>query len=93
LIEVTAFFLSCLVPTLFVGNVIAAYDVPPSATSSATKASISDGEGRRYPIRFIGPPFIGGRSYERVLRHLYGRLTTAPFAGAAGSLGLVQGSP
>jgi hypothetical protein len=32
----TAFFFSCFVPTLFFGSWVAAYDVPASASTSAT---------------------------------------------------------
>jgi hypothetical protein len=42
---VTAFFLSCFVPTLFLGRLVAAYAVPPSARKRATREMASDGVG------------------------------------------------
>jgi hypothetical protein len=35
---VTAFFLSCLGPTLFLGSVAAAHEMPPSAMNNASEA-------------------------------------------------------
>src|SRR3954451_21297884 len=52
---VTAFFLSCLEPTLFVGSRVTAYELPPMATNRAMKATTIAGDGRRRP-RMGDPP-------------------------------------
>jgi hypothetical protein len=46
LLDVTALFFSCAVPTLFFGKLVAAYVVPPSATNRATREMMSAGLGR-----------------------------------------------
>ena len=47
LVEMTALFLSCFVPTLFFGNALtAAKLVPPSATVRAMHAMTMAGDGR-----------------------------------------------
>jgi hypothetical protein len=47
LVEITAFFLSCFVPTLFLGNALtAATLVPPSAMPRAMHAMTMAGDGR-----------------------------------------------
>jgi hypothetical protein len=49
--EVTAFLLSWALPTLLRGSAWMAYDVPPSATSSARNATAIGGEGRSDMMR------------------------------------------
>jgi poly(3-hydroxybutyrate) depolymerase len=52
--EMTAFFLSCFVPTLFRGNAwIAATLVPASATPRAIQAITIAGDGRSQTSRFM----------------------------------------
>src|SRR5919198_5503772 len=46
LLLVTALFLSCAVPTLFLGRAVAAQLTPPSASSRATHAMTIAGDGR-----------------------------------------------
>src|SRR5919201_4565389 len=46
LLLVTALFLSCAVPTLFLGSAVAAQLTPPSASSRATHATTIAGDGR-----------------------------------------------
>ena len=53
---VTAFFFSCLEPTLPAGSRVTAYELPPIATNSATKATTIAGDGRRRP-RIGIPPY------------------------------------
>jgi hypothetical protein len=56
---VTAPFLICAVPTLFLGNaLIAATLVPPSAMPRETHAMTIAGDGRRRKMRLIVPPLL-----------------------------------
>jgi hypothetical protein len=53
---VTAFGLSCAVPTLFLASwLTAAKLVPPSDTRSAIQATIIAGDGRRGSLRMMSP--------------------------------------
>jgi hypothetical protein len=52
----TALFRSCAVPTLFLGSTVAAYPVPPRATTRARQATIIDGVKRVRSERIIEAP-------------------------------------
>ena len=58
--SVTALGLICRVPTLSLGSVTAAYDVPPSAMNSASNASTFATRGPAGPTGPAGPPGVKG---------------------------------
>ena len=55
---VTAFFLSCFVPTLLGASVTAAHESPPSAMNSARRAATIAAEGRRLRMLRIPSPVV-----------------------------------
>ena len=86
----TAPFRSCAVPTLFAGRMTAAYPVPPSATTSATQATTSAADGRRF--RLIVTPLSRQRDCRRVCLATDGTLARATAHGRQGSERETRGS-